>query len=111
MARFSLLLHARVHPAARPSLLALRLIPSGSDQLANDIFFVVLPNKRQSPCIRSALPIDRILAVRLMPSTGLPSGSFFAVETDALIGLCPMCAQQKLRRYGFIQVVDRIIKA
>jgi hypothetical protein len=52
------LLNARMHPGARLSLLASGLSPSGSD---HDIFFVVLPNKRQSPCIRSALPIDRSL--------------------------------------------------
>jgi hypothetical protein len=44
-------------------------------------------------------------------SAGLPSDSFVAVETDFLDRAVPMCAEQELRRYGLIQVVDRIIKA
>jgi len=41
----------------------------------------------------------------------LPSDSFAAVETDFLDRAVFLCAEQELRRYGFIQVVDRIIKA
>jgi hypothetical protein len=52
------LLHAYMHATF---IACLRPEPTGSGQLACYIFFVVLPNKRQLPCIRSALPIDRPL--------------------------------------------------
>jgi hypothetical protein len=48
-----------------------------SGQFIGDILFVVLPNKRQLPCIRSALPIDQPVQVAIQ-------FLFVAVETGFL---------------------------
>jgi hypothetical protein len=56
----------------------------GSGQFVGDIFFVALPNKRRLPRTRSALPIDRRFAVRLIPEQGCHPILFVAVEKRLL---------------------------
>jgi len=74
------------------------LSPSGSGQLAKDIFLVILPIKRPLPCIQSTAPIDR-RTVRLM--------LFIASETASL----DRAPFSSLKKDGFLQVAGRMIAA
>jgi hypothetical protein len=70
-----------------------------------DIFFMVLPNKRRLPCIRSSLPINGDAQQSLPKGSGL----FPSVAAETATNGAP--AGMRFAAVGCTQVADRLSRA